>query len=103
MSWLAVTKLLGRAWRWIAGSRIAQGIAFVAGLIGYHLLRIKMAERSGRKDGRQGEQDRIRNEQDQRRKEITDEAQEIDRDHSDLDRDDLRERMRNSATDSDRR
>ena len=103
MGGVPMTAWLLMAWRWIASSRIAQGTMFVAGLIGYHLLRIRMAERSGRKDGRQGEQDRIRHEQEQRRKEITDEAQEIDREHSDLDRDDLRERMRNSATDSDRR
>jgi hypothetical protein len=47
-----MTARLLMAWRWIASSRIAQGIAFVAGLIGYHLLRIKMAERSGRKEER---------------------------------------------------
>jgi hypothetical protein len=64
VSWIAI-------WRWIAGSRIAQGIATALAALGYFLIRLKMAENKGRRGEREESEQRATS----RRADVTNEVQ----------------------------
>ena len=61
-----MTAFLLTAWRWIAGSRVAQGVMFVAGLIAYHLI----AKSKAARDAVKGEQAKAKQKAQSRRAEV---------------------------------
>lgn len=85
--------VLLKIWHWILSSRIVQGAILVAGLIGWHALKIMGAKREGKQD----ERERINREADQESQEIEERADETRERNRDLSGDDLRRRMREQA------
>lgn len=56
MSWLAIAGFFRSAWNWIASSRIAQGVIFVAGFLAYFKLsKWKAAKEAVREEREQAE------------------------------------------------